>query len=74
MWRSGRRGRMRARLPRSEMRPLERWKRRSARGFAERRCDCVGPGVVEVPDEVVEERELDGEGGGEEVVRGEWRG
>ena len=29
---------------------------------------CFGPGVVQVPDEVVKERELDGEGGSEEVV------
>ena len=29
---------------------------------------CFGPGVVQVLDEVVKERELDGEGGGEEVV------
>ena len=29
---------------------------------------CLWPGVVEVPGEVVEERELDGESGGEEVV------
>ena len=31
---------------------------------------CLRPGVVNVPGEVVEERELDGEGGSEEVVVG----
>jgi hypothetical protein len=32
---------------------------------------AVGPGVVEVPDEVVEEGEFNGRGGGEEIVAGE---
>jgi hypothetical protein len=39
--------------------------------FARAALRFCWPGVVEMPEEVVEERELDGEGGGEEVVCGE---
>ena len=49
------------------MRPLARWKRRillEAGGLV----GAVAPGVVEVPGDVVEEGQFEGEGGGEEVV------
>jgi hypothetical protein len=39
-----------------------------AEELGEARGDAVGPGVAGVPGEVVEEGELDGGGGGEEVM------